>query len=158
MSCDLASSWKVTIGEQFFSLKLKILDVAPYGIATLLVIDVIDRERPNFKKHPYKLLEDDPSRAFSSVPYKLLHVEDIRAYIHSNIEELGSAPMMKLYTHHMICRMGSLKLEFKSIEEKGFTQFINFSVFDEPEWVKYILSRMHNKFMWLYKPYKINKS
>lgn len=45
---------------------------------------------------------------------------------------------MKLYTQHMIDGMGNLKLEFMSLEEKDFAQFINFLVFDEPKWVWYI--------------------
>lgn len=132
--------------------------MASSRITTSLVVYVIERKRPNFKKHPYKSVEDDPSGTFSSVANRVLNVEDIRAYIHCNIDELGSAQMLKLYTQHMIDGMGNLKLEFKLIEEKGFTQFIKFLVFDEPEWVRYILSRMHDEFMWLDKPHKITKS
>lgn len=85
-------------------------------------------------------------------------MEDIRVYSHCNIEELGNAQMLKLYIDHMIDRMGNLKPEFKMLEEKGFTQFVNFSDFDEPEWVRYILSKIHDKFMWLDKPHEITKT
>lgn len=51
------------------------------GNATPLIVDITKRAQPNFKKHPYKLMEDDPQGAFSTVPYSVLHVEDIRVYI-----------------------------------------------------------------------------
>lgn len=35
---------------------------------------------------------------------------------------------------------------------------MNFLVFHEPEWVRYILSRVHDEFIWLDKPYKITKN
>lgn len=103
--------------------------MASTGVATPLVVDVIERARPNFKKHPFKLMEDDPNGEFSSIPYGVLHVEDIRVYSHCNIEELGNTQMLKLYTNHMIDEMGNLKPEFKMLEKKGFTQFVNFPVF-----------------------------
>lgn len=95
--------------------------MASFGIMTPLVVHVTERERPNFKKHPYKSMEDDPGGTFPSIPYGVFHVEDMRAYIHYNIEELESSQTMKLYTQHMIDGMGSLKPKFKLIEEKGFT-------------------------------------
>lgn len=94
--------------------------MASSSIATPLVVDVTKRARPIFKKHPYESMGDDMSSAFSSISYRLLHVEGIRAYIHCNIEELGRAQILNLYTKHMIDGMGSLKPKFKSIEEKGF--------------------------------------
>lgn len=105
------------------------------GIATPLVVDATERARPIFKKHPHKSMEDDSNGAFSSISFGVLHVEDIRVYIHCNIEELGSAQMLNLYKKHMIDGMGILKPEFKSIEEKCFVQFVHFLVFNEPEWV-----------------------
>jgi len=32
-----------------------------------------------------------------------------------------------------------------------------FPTFDEDEWVQYILSQIHDEFMWLLKPFKITK-
>lgn len=58
----------------------------------------------------------------------------------------------------MINGIGNLKPEFNSIEEKGFAQFVNFLIFDEPTWARYILSRIHDEFMWLDKPFKITQN
>lgn len=55
-------------------------------------------------------MEDDSSGAFSLVYYRVLHVDDVRAYIHCNIKDLESAQMMKLYTQHMIDGMGARNL------------------------------------------------
>lgn len=85
------------------------------GVANPLVFKLTDRIRPQFKKHPYKSNEDDPNGAFSSVLYGVLHVENIRAYIHCNIEELGNVEMLPLYTKHMIDGMRNLKPDFKSL-------------------------------------------
>lgn len=134
--------------------------MASFGssVATLLVVEIIDRERPQFKKHPYKSMEDDLNGSFSYVPYRVLNVEDIRAYIHYNIEEFGNAKILSLYTKHVMDGMGNLKPDFKSLKDKCFIQFVNFLIFDELEWVKYILSKVRDEFIWLDKPYKITKN
>lgn len=60
------------------------------SVATPLVVKITDWARPQFKKHPYKSMED-PNGSFSYVSYGVLHVKDIRAYIHYSIEDLGNA-------------------------------------------------------------------
>lgn len=64
-----------------------------FGVATPLVLEIIDRTRLVFKKHLFKSIEDDLNGAFSSVSYGVLHNEDIRAYIHCNIKELRNVDM-----------------------------------------------------------------
>ncbi|XP_057856259.1 uncharacterized protein LOC131065690 [Cryptomeria japonica] len=88
------------------------------GISTPLLVEITERARPIFKKYSFKSVEDDLNGAFSSVSYGVLHNEDIRAYIHCNIKELGNADMLSLYTKHMMDEMGNLKLEFKSLQDK----------------------------------------
>lgn len=70
-------------------------------ISTPLVVEVKDRLHPKFKWHPYKFVDIEPLGGFSSVSYKVLHVEDIRAYVHANIEDLGTSHLLDLYTHHI---------------------------------------------------------
>lgn len=72
------------------------------GVATPLVVEITERARPMFKIHLFKSIEDDLEGAFFSVLYGVLHNEDIRVYIHCNIEELGIADMLSLYTKNMI--------------------------------------------------------
>lgn len=83
--------------------------MASFGVETPLFVDIADREIPKFKKYPYKSMEDDSQGAFLTISYGVLHVEDIRAYIHCNFEELGNAEMLKLYTNHIVDGMVDLK-------------------------------------------------
>lgn len=85
------------------------------GIATPLVVEIKDRARHVFKKHPFKFVEDDPKVAFSLVPYDVLHNEDFRGYIHYDIEDLGNADMLDLYNKHLADSLGNLKLEYKGL-------------------------------------------
>lgn len=70
-------------------------------MATLLVVYVKDIPHLKFKWHPFKSVENNPLGAFSSIPYSVLHIEDIRAYIHANIEDLGSSQLLNLYYNHI---------------------------------------------------------
>lgn len=51
--------------------------------------------------------------------------------------------------------IGNAKTRFVQLQKKGFNQFVNFSTFNEKEWVRYVLRRIHAKFIWLDQPYKI---
>ena len=54
---------------------------------TPTICDVSERPRHKFKKNLYKFIKDDLYNALSTVPYGVLHVENVRAYIHYNYEE-----------------------------------------------------------------------
>lgn len=127
------------------------------GIATSFVVKITERARPVFKKHPFKLVEDELNGAFSSIPYGVFHNEDIRAYIHCNIKKLDNLDILSMYAKHMVDDFGNLKSNFKNLEDKDCIQFVHFPVFDKPEWVRYVLSQIHDEFIWLYKPHMITK-
>lgn len=80
-------------------------------VDTPLVVEVSERERSQFNKTPFKSIEDDPNSAFSSVPYGVLHVDDVRAYIHYNIEETGNEEILALYNKHITDKDGNPKPE-----------------------------------------------
>lgn len=101
------------------------------SISTPLVVKIKDRARPVFKKHPFKFVEDDPKGAFSLVPYDVLHNEDIRAYIHCDLAELDNNDMLNLYNKHLVDSLENLKPKYKVLQDKGFSQFIHFPLFDE---------------------------
>lgn len=65
---------------------------------TPLLVEIKDRPHLEFKKHHFKSLLDDPLGEFSSVFHGVLHIEDIRAYIHYDIEEIGSYEMSCIFT------------------------------------------------------------
>lgn len=115
-------------------------------ISTPLVVEFKDRTRPVFKKHPYKSMEDDLVGVFSFVLHGVLHVDDVRAYIHCEIEEIGLKYFLDLYTDKIMDDMRNPKPKFAQLKRKGFTQFMNFLALDE-EWVRYVLSRVRAKFI-----------
>ena len=59
------------------------------------VCSISDRPRYNFKSYPFISLVDDPVGAFSCIPDNILHVEDIRGYIHYKMESIGDANIHK---------------------------------------------------------------
>lgn len=125
------------------------------SIATPLVVEVKDNTHPVFKKHPYKSMEVDPIGTFSFILHGVLHVDDVRAYIHYEIEETSSEDILDFYIDSIMDEIGDPKPKFVQLQRKGFTQFVNFLTFDEKEWMRYVLSKIHAKFMWLDQPYKI---
>ena len=54
-------------------------------MATQEVFDISDRPRYTFKKHPFVSLLDDLAGAFLQMSKNVIHVEDIRSYIHYKI-------------------------------------------------------------------------
>lgn len=128
------------------------------GIVTPLVVKIKDRSLPVFKKHPFKLFEDDLAGVFSSTPYNVLHNEDIRAYIHCDLEELRNADMLDLYNKHLVNGLGNLEPEYKELHDKGLSQFVHLPLFDEVEWIHYIPSHVHDEFIWLDRPHKLPRN
>lgn len=125
------------------------------SVDTPLVVEVFERERPQFKRHPFKSVEDDPNCVFLSVPYGVLHVDDVRGYIHYSIEETENKYILTLYTNNIMDKVGNPKLKYAQLQRKCFTYFVHFSTFNEDEWVRSILSHVHDEFIWLERSYKI---
>lgn len=94
---------------------------------TLLVIDITERSHLKFKEHPFKSIEVDPLGAFSLVSYRVLHVEDNRAYIHANLEELGGSQLLNLYCNQLLGENLRLKPKYIVLEEKNFPRLSSFS-------------------------------
>jgi hypothetical protein len=86
----------------------------------------------------------------------VLHVEDIRAYIHCKLEIIGNAQIIRDLSDMM--DDGELKLEFFKLKDLKKFQMFEFYEFDEQEWIKIILSRIHDQFIWMGdQPSLINK-
>ena len=48
-----------------------------------------------------------------------------------------------------LCDNGILKEEFKIVEKKGLTRALDFPIAFKMEWIKKILSQIHNGYIWL---------
>jgi hypothetical protein len=92
-------------------------------------------------------MEDEPEAAFSQNPHGIFHVEDIRAYIHCKIEIIGNAQIIRDLRDMM--EEGELKHEFTKLKDLNIFQMFEFYEFDELEWIKIILSIIHDKFIWM---------
>ena len=60
-----------------------------------VVYSVNYQPRYNFKRHPYVSLLDDPLGVFLQVLDNILHVKDIKGYIHCKIESIGDFDIHK---------------------------------------------------------------
>jgi len=125
-------------------------------MVTLVLIDIANKHRPKYKKYPYKAMEKGKDDAFSRVLMDVIYTEDIRKYIHSIICKLHHMKFEKL-RDTLLDDTGYLA-EYQNIATKKldiWKYYPNFS--DTREWVRIILSRIHDKFIYLDKPFRIMK-
>lgn len=98
----------------------------------------------------------NPIDALSGVPNGVLHVEDVRSFCHYKLQDLGVAVIYEQY--RSLCNeQGRLKEQFRSVVDKGFHHAINFIDNFDDELVRFVLSCIHDQFMWLDRPHKITK-
>ena len=63
---------------------------------------------------------------------------------------MGSIGDMELRdAYDRLCDNGVLKEEFSIVEKKGLTQALDFPTAFKMEWIKIILSRIHDRYIWL---------
>lgn len=78
----------------------------------------------------------------------MLHVEDIRSYIHWNIESIGDEDIQKelgvMYNNDL-----TLKSKYVHLNELNLVKYIFYTEFDSHEWTWIILSRVHDEMFWL---------
>ena len=111
---------------------------------------------PKYKLQLEIALQPDDSRAFSRFPPRVSLVEDERSYIHCKISKLGDLDLDKAYKE--LCDDGGkLKEEHKHLEVKGLTNALHFLKVFKIEWIKIVLSRVHNNALWLNKPKALKK-
>ena len=96
------------------------------------VYNVSNRPRYNFKKHPFVSLLDDPIGAFLQVLENVLHVKDIRGYIHCKIESIGDSEIHK-ELEKMCSNDLSLKPEHRYLEHLNLVKYMFYIDFDNNE-------------------------
>lgn len=85
---------------------------------------------------------EDSVRAFSHIPEGVVYVEDVRAYIHYHIEDLGTLEIKRMYMSDLMGESGKIKPTYKHIEELGFTNILDIPDFED-EIIRYVLSIVH---------------
>lgn len=119
---------------------------APTFIANPTIVKVKDRLRPIFKEVPQIAKKEHSVGAFSRVPDDMMYVEDVRAYIHCTLEDLGTKERKRMFQFVILGSSITTKPKYKIIKDLGLT-----SIQYKPEFndqvIRYILSRVHNEFI-----------
>lgn len=90
---------------------------------------------------------DDPLGVFSQIHSNVLHVEDSQSYIHCNFERIGDEDIHK--DLGVMCNNDlTLKSEYAHLSELNLIKYMSYIVFDNHEWTRFILSRVHDEMFW----------
>lgn len=116
------------------------------SIANPTVIEVKDCPRPIFKWYPHVATLEDSVGAFSHILKEFVYVEDVRAYIHYHIKDLGTSQIKGIYMSELMGESRKIKPEYKHIEELGFIDILDIPEFKD-EIVRYVLNRVHGEFI-----------
>lgn len=93
--------------------------LALIDVVVPIVVDIKDRLHLVFKKYPQIMKVDDSVSAFSRVLDDVLYVEDVRAYIHCTLEELGSSEIKTMYMTILLDKNVVIKPEFRHLKDQG---------------------------------------
>lgn len=99
---------------------------------------------------------DDSIGAFFKILKGVAFVEDPRAYIHCNIEDLGSEDLKNMFINVITIKQGIFKPKHKVVEDLGLIDILHMPEFSD-EIVYYVLSKVHTEFLWLDLVFKITK-
>lgn len=99
---------------------------------------------------------DDPDSALSQIPPKVVMIQDVRRCYNCKVGTIDDFELREAYDK--LCENGVLKDEFSIVERKGLTRALEFPTVFKTEWVKLVLSRIHDGCIWLESgPVKITK-
>ena len=87
-------------------------------------------------------MEDDPLGSFSQVSNKILHVKDVRAYIHYKFESIGESDIHK-YLDLVYNNDQSWKIGFEHVNELNIIKHMFYMEFGNHRWNRIILSIIH---------------
>ena len=114
----------------------------------LLFHEIMEKPRFKFKRSLIAQLGDDPVGASSQIPDGVVIVKEVQLYIHCKFEALGDSDISKefekIYKQHM-----SFKDEFNYLGQLRIGQFLFRHKFENEEWARIILSRIHDNKFWI---------
>ena len=113
-------------------------------------------KQPMFKAIPDISYKQDPSGALSMIPPNVIMVQDVRKCYNYKIGSIGDMEIIGAYNR--LCKNGVLKEEYKIVEKKGLTWALDFPNVFKIEWIRIVLSQIHDGSLWLDNgPIKITK-
>jgi hypothetical protein len=104
---------------------------------------------------PKITMKSDSMGVLSSIPTKVIRIHNVQScYIY----KIGVGNYEIWGAYEKLCDEGVLKEEFKIVEKKGLTRTLEFLGNFKIEWIKVVLSWIHDMKFWLYnEPIKITK-
>lgn len=109
----------------------------------------------DFKLMPMILETLDPSKVQSQIPPKVLLANDICNHFKCAIQEISTMEMDDALGKFYVD--GTLKPKHQHFEAKGLTHIPHIPQEFQIKWIRYILSQVHNRQLWLEKPILIRK-
>ena len=87
---------------------------------------------------------------------KVVMIQDVRKCHNCKVGSIGDLELKEAYDR--LCENGKLKDEYQIVERKGLTHALNTPTVFKTEWIKIVLSQIHEGYIWLEKgPVKITK-
>lgn len=102
---------------------------------------------PKFCSISEIVMKGDSMGVLSLIPHKFIMIHDVRICYMCKIRELWDYEIKEAY--EKLCNGGILKDEFKIVERKGLTRALEFPRNFKIEWIKVILSIIHDMKYWL---------
>ena len=100
-----------------------------------------------FRPIPEVSYKNDPTSALSTIPDKVVMVQDVRRCYNCKIGAIGDLKIANAYDN--LCVDGKLKDEFVIVEKKTLTKALAFPTMFKTEWIRIVLSRIHDGAFWL---------
>lgn len=104
-------------------------------------------KQPNFKAILEVAYKNDPASALSVIPPKVIMIQDVRKCYNCKVRGVGDLELREAYNR--LCENGALKEEFNIVEKKGLTRALEFTTAFKTEWIKIMLSKIHDNYIWL---------
>lgn len=104
-------------------------------------------KQPNFRAIHSIIYKQDLFGTLSMIPQQVLMIQDVRLCYTCEVGSIGDMEIRETYGN--LCENGVLKEEFKIVEKKGLTCALDFPNIFKREWIKMVLSRIHDNSIWL---------
>lgn len=115
----------------------------------VLNVQLISNEikQPNFKAILDISYKQYSSGVLSMIPPQVLMIQDVKCCYTCKVGSIGDIEIRE--TYGKLCENRVLKDEFKIVETKGLTCALDFPNVFKTEWIKIVLSRIHDNSIWL---------
>ena len=104
-------------------------------------------KQQDFKAIPKFSYKNNLAGVLSMISPKVIMVQYVRKFYNGKFGAIGDMEIRQAY--EKLCENRVLKEEFKIVERKGLTRALDFPTVFKTEWIKIVLSIIHDGCMWL---------